>query len=288
MTRTATRQSGSAYGYEPRSYRSRMFTGRSQAGGVGRVFSLGGASTRFAPDYEELGRENMNFAERLLLANEGTAFGISDLWVAAATQADDQYSQIEYLSDNEEGEEDRQSQYGIDDEGEEPDFFGYGSAPPSLEDLRGTAQLHAARSPSRADDSGLLPRTTTMDSRASMSARRVPSGRERIFSTAASTRPRRDSLASSMRAPALYSNTGLASQPVLLSPGIKTPQNENQNFGSLAAIPESGSSSRVFSGSTANVKPEGSLIWLLPVALIAQQSLVALHGTAMDQIFMFV
>lgn len=172
LSRTSTRQSNSAF--TPAESRYPTMRRGFRAGGGMRNASVA-TSTRYAPDYEyggglegDEGRPTLtqrfvlltffyfkgvaDKKDRLLLANEGAVFQISDLWVAAATQNDDTYSTYE-LEPSEVGAgpdsvfEDDESRVEFDDEAEEgetsrdgePDFFGFGTAPPSLEDIRGVA-----------------------------------------------------------------------------------------------------------------------------------------------------
>lgn len=123
ISRTSTRQSnafipGSAYGYDrSTTYSRRPFAWRDlgQTNSIrsnsytlnrrsSRTISLArsfGDGTHYAPDYDQLNREEttpaLNFAQRLLLANEDAVFGLHDVWLAAATtqERDDEYSQID-------------------------------------------------------------------------------------------------------------------------------------------------------------------------------------------------
>lgn len=232
-------------------------------------------------------------ADRLLLANEPAVFSISDLWVSAATRADEQFSQAYSESVFEDDDDDAESRIGIDETGEEPDFFGYGSAPPSVvpsrEDLRGEARRQdEERSRS---ETVAVPR---LDS-PSLSAPRERStsgerdGRVFSYGTRAGERLRRASVASSApRGPALFANTGLDPSSLgMASPGLPTargrddtPGESTFNFNPLAAIPEQRAPSiiEIEAGTTGEVsteKPE-SLIRQLPLAMIAQYAYVDL------------
>lgn len=227
---------------------------------------------------------------RLLLANEGAVFSLSDLWVADATRVDDQYSQYDGNESVFEDEEDP-----LEDEGAEPDFFGYGTAPPSLEDIRS----HAARqdiiqlssdtlSPSRLPSStvpGTRNRARTMESR------RSPSGeRERVISFG---NKYRNSMASSPRTPAIYANTGLNPQSFAgaMSPSLPTTVQSDSSY--MTAIPEARPASIIEIEAPSSPrsmlemeKPPVSLLRQLPLVLIGQYALLALHGTVCDAVFM--
>lgn len=295
-----TSGAGSAYGYDSgtRVPGGRRNTARSNF----RNASVATAN-HYAPDYDDE-HQDLTFAERcagsflfslpgfsddfcrLLLANDQAIFGISDLWVAQATQADDQVSQVDY---EESVFEDDESRMDIDGEHseDEPDFFGFGTAPPSLEDLRG----HAAQQDELRGRYGDAPRASPSLNvpRSRPESKRSPS-RERVASYGG--RHRRDSMASS-RGPAIFANTGLnpqslGSAAVLLSPGIKDAPEESA-FNPMTAIPEMRPASIIEHDLNADVenleeKVPVPLLRQLPLAMIAQYALLALHGTVCDQV----
>lgn len=232
---------------------------------------------------------------RLLLAHEGAVFSLSDLWVAAATQ-----NEQEQDADAEQDEQARQDESVFEDDesrlefgdggGEgEPDFFGFGTAPPSLDDLRATAALQTS--------TGLRgygpPPGAAFDSTSSnrLYLRNASSGRPGPL--------RRPSLALSSRGPGIFSNTGLnpssLASAALLSPSRQV---DSPLFSALDAIPERAASSNSEAtilgaepGVVVEEEPQQldnvvSLLRQLPLALIAQYALLALHNTANDQVFM--
>lgn len=217
---------------------------------------------------------------RLLLANEGAVFSLSDLWVAEATRTDDPYDDLESVF--EDGDDDQASR--AEDEGE-PEFFGYGTAPPSMENLRGqAAQQDAARSEEpRRSPSLAIPRTNTMDS--------TMSDRERAVSYG--TRYHRGVSISSPRTPAIYSNTGLDPQSLASTAMISPPSQNDSAFNPMAGIPETRPSSIIEieaplspGAMVLDEKKEVSLIRQLPLVIIGQYALLALHGTVCDAVFM--
>lgn len=149
---------GSAYGYEPSvlggpaarrpSHASNMTgpqafarsqqTGRQVvSGSVGARYSMApsgmGSAFNYAPDFEAVGEDaalapapRLNFAQRFLLANDDAVTSITDLWVAAAINADDTYDVIEDDIDYDEVEDDgnesqaleQDSSYSEEDEDE--------------------------------------------------------------------------------------------------------------------------------------------------------------------------
>jgi hypothetical protein len=244
------------------------------------------------------------------MANEQAVFSISDLWVANATrEADDQYSQVDYEESVFDDEESRigGTESRTDDDSHinleaEPDFFGYGSAPPSIEDLRGHARQEELQS-GQASPSLTVPgaRTAGLERSKTPSRDRLHSpargDRERVVSYGGGglARLRRGSVASSAArgAPSIFANTGL--EPVAHAPppppASKAP--DESAFTSLGAIPESRSASMIEhdlgspgDAQSIDEKPEPSPIRQLPLSMIAQYSLLALHGCTCDQVFM--
>lgn len=234
------------------------------------------------------------------------------MWVANATRPDndDQYSQVDYddsVFDEEsrvEGEGD-ESRITLDHE-DEPDFFGYGTAPPSLDDIRGTAARQELTVPdvtrSRSPSSE-RPGYRRAPSSAYSGGGGPGAPRDRDASTA--SRFRRGSVTSSTfpgGRPAIFSNTGL--DEATLAGGaaaaqVTTPnaRPDESTFNPMAPIPESGRAPSIVyhpseDGDNASLHsvepPEQSLIRQLPLGMIVQYSLLALHGCTCDQVFMSV
>lgn len=314
LGRTPTRQSGvvgvgSAYGYQARFPGGRRYTNRSQMRKISMARSIArsvGGETQFAPDYEDMEHaepQHLNFAQRLLLANEDAVFGLHDVWLAAATtqeQEQEEYSQADPNDDWQENsvfEDDEESRLERDSEDGGRYGFGYdGSEPPSTEDLRARAAAQAA------GDSSLHVPGSKRDS--PMNRFRVGSRVDRN-SFATNNGPahydlRRPSISSTR--PAIFSNTGLATPP-LLSPAISQAEQPffEQGAGTmmaasgqapgLAAIPETRPLSYDDEAeveaqpATAEKKPP-SVFGMLPLAIIAHYAVLAFHGTTCDQVFM--
>ncbi|KAM0750505.1 hypothetical protein T439DRAFT_289689 [Meredithblackwellia eburnea MCA 4105] len=295
----ATRASGSAYGYAERP-RYASIRRNTNTGSQFRVMSVG-TSTRYAPDYDQyegIEEQQLNFAERLLLANEPAVFSLSELWVTAATRADEQMAYTESVFED---EDDVESRIGIDEAGEEPDFFGYGSAPPSIapstEDLRAQARLQDEPR-GRPDTSAATSGANTPARPSSPSLGVPPLGGGALRSPSRGYGPQDravSSTASSARGPALFANTGLDPSSLgMASPGINAGPKAGLDaagesaFNPMAAIPEQRAPSivEVDVENQEEEKTQEGLIRQLPLAMIAQYALVALHGTTCDQIFL--
>ncbi|KDE03849.1 hypothetical protein MVLG_05672 [Microbotryum lychnidis-dioicae p1A1 Lamole] len=344
--RASHRFSGSAYGYgrlgpgsETGTSGMRMPSARRPAGrSASRTMSVA-TTNAYAPDYD-FDRGDFSFAQRLLMANEQAVFSISDLWVANATrEADDQYSQAEYTESVFEDEESRiggtgtnagrtnTSRVAGDDESrldvdesrfslsDEPDFFGYGTAPPSMEDLRGHARLQESQqggsgtiSPgaeSLALPGQARPRDRSV-SRVTMPDRYASPNRISSYGGGLTQRYRRGSMASSAApgrgAPSIFANTGLDDETLVQSTqyapppgslGVKTDEyGAGGGFDPMAAIPEGRPASVIEyneegDADSVEVKADTTgLLTQLPLSMIAQYSLLALHGCTCDQIFL--
>lgn len=223
------------------------------------------------------------------MANEGAVFSLSDLWVAAATQKEEEDAEDTDAEAEAEADsvfEDDESRIEFADDDVEPDFFGFGTAPPSLDDIRATA---AAQSVDRLRGYG-SPSLT------------VPTPRSRLASGTSYGRSnayRRPSIINygSYRGPGIFANTGLHQASLASAPILSPKAAEiDSPFNTMDAIPER--LSGVSTDATATQQDlleeqqieedpnPASLIRQLPLALIAQYALLALHCTATDQVFM--
>ncbi len=288
-----------ASGYDPISMRIPSMRRRSQY----RTASVmtGATSTRYAPDFEE-GGAPASFAERFLMSNNNRTFNLAELWVAGKTrEAGEEYAQSEYDASvfdpttATDVEAPGDSRFSLDEDHEgEPDFRGYGSVVPSLQDLRAEARRQDQASEATTTGTGHTagPSTDTIQPLDSSFERGFSRDRgQRIFSGASVGRPggRRMSMASSFRGASIFSNTGLDPQTLAQAmaqprtPVVEAPHGAD----GLLGIPEGRPASIV--DLEANDEPEPTtlqLIWQLPVGVIAQYGLVALHGTSCDQVFL--
>uniref|UniRef100_A0A0K3CNN8 Palmitoyltransferase DHHC domain-containing protein n=1 Tax=Rhodotorula toruloides TaxID=5286 RepID=A0A0K3CNN8_RHOTO len=301
--RASFRQYGSAYGYS--SSRRPSQSGFERDSGL-RIPSMRrrqfrsvsmATSARYDPENEV----DHSFAERLLLANNQAVFSLSDVFLAKAA-ADDQFTAIEYEGSVFERDDDEESRIeGIEaDANSEYGDIGFGTAPPSMEDLRGEAARQAVQhdKDTSAAAAGIPRPTSPVSSAAPRRANALVSpNRERVVSYAPSApRLRRFSNASSVRPMSIYSNTGLAPETIASSAAqlvaVSAQQPNESAFAPMAGIPESRPASIVehpdeaSDAGTAVPEPgPTALLWSLPLAMICQYLCVGLHGTACDQLF---
>lgn len=288
---------GTSYGYEPRSYKTfanRRMTNQSTLNNhrgsfVNRRISTT-ASTAYAPDYEQQFEDhysNLNFAQRLLLANEPAVFNISDLWVAAAQiqDSDEIYSQLEYdedVFDDDDLETTNRSSRAFDE---------YASEPPSLENLRAAADRQLMRTHTASSlQSGKIsfaPSEDTQKKRSNQSSA--------IFSPKQRVTSRKTSQASVR--PTIFNNTGLRNDAIPTSPYVKEEMISAPviDSNSLAPIPE-GKQAALLSPPAVStplqpfppqvVEEKPSIMRELPLSIIAQLFMLAFHGVSTDQVFM--
>lgn len=250
---SSVRQYGSAYGYS-NSGRYGSQSGFERDSGL-RIPSMRrrgyrsvsmATSNRYDPENEV----NHSFAERLLLANNQAVFSLSDVFLAKAA-ADDQFTAIEAdgsIFERDEDEESRIEGTDVDANSEYGDV-GFGTAPPSMEDLRGeAARQDVQRAAAEQDAVSPLPPRPTSPSLFAATRRRPDllspqRERERVASYAPSgPRLRRFSGASSVRPVSIYSNTGLAPESLAASAAqlvAASAQQPNESaFAPMQAIPE--------------------------------------------------
>ena len=202
---------------------------------------------------------------------------MSDVFLAKAA-ADDLVSQAyedsiyEQAEDEEEGE-------GGDDANSEYGDVGFGTAPPSMDDLRAAAyrqdQEDGVGSPARSPQP---PPNRNVRS----PAREIMPSFGQHLNKPSFQRLRRGSGASSIRPISIFSNSGLDPE-TLASANTVTRAPDESGFAPMAAIPETRSPSIIEHGEEELEKV--SPISQLPKFLILQYSLLALHGTTNDQLF---
>ena len=221
-----SRADGSAYGYST-SYRNRLASNAGQ-GLAGRRGSLASAIARRRQSRalssgtagEGQGNEGaeLNFAQRLLMANEFAVTNIADLWVAAAINAD---NEDVFLSDSEinEGEEDP-FQDEDEDEEQSPTVAGRAFGGPAQRSLgipspqMGRLSTSSVRRPS---DAGVP----------QLRSPRRPSHRQSIGQIAGTTTDSPRRVSSSV--PAIFSHTG-----------VRTPPNQEQTPSAQPLLPREG------------------------------------------------
>ena len=227
---------GTAYGYGGIRSKHPTLAARAALEAARRV----SAAPRPPPDDDEFEEgegeqaRSLNFARRLLLANEENTFNINDLWVSAAVAQDNAV----FEDDDEEEAED-------EDEEEERTPQPSSNVATPLSDLPATI---ASRRRSRV-----------------VSARSFGSHRfgSRRFSTSSGL-------------PGIFSNTGVHT-PVAAEEEQRDPfASPNPRAGALEAISEA----------QPLAEPAPSTFKSLPLMMIFQYGLLALHNTTHDQLFM--
>ncbi|KAJ3887384.1 hypothetical protein GG344DRAFT_55793 [Lentinula edodes] len=282
-----SRFSGSAYGYS--SHRNRLASNASLARRLsnrrGSAVSSGRRGSNHAdglPLRESFVNE-MNFAQRLLMANENAVTNIADLWVAAALNVD---NEDPFESDSDVGSNQGDGDSDFDD-------------PFEVDDIPASPTTPRPRRSSRASVSGSSIRP------AIGSARQQPFGSPRRPSVPSRAIPIRQSSYSSTSDYGTPTSRRFSNVPSIFShPGVRTPSavldaqqlllrdeeavpadiTENQN---LEPILESRRASTIVpdENEVLHEKPP-SLSSQIPILVIIQYGLLALHSTTHDQIFM--
>ncbi|KAJ8462627.1 hypothetical protein ONZ51_g10778 [Trametes cubensis] len=234
----------------------------------------------------------MNFAQRLLMANENAVTNIADLWVAAAINADNE-DPFESDDEYEEGEFD--SEEAIDDTPavEDEDIFG---SPSTTRDNRFSRRMSGAA----ARPTAHRPSTSSMrPSPFSGSPRRPASGRRYSNLRRGSSSLLRPGLDSdelparrpSGTVPSIFQHVGVRTPPAVLEAQQLLAQAEAEEMDALAPIAEGQQASREMSpaaGAAAlesTSEKEPSLMSQLPLQIILQYGWLALHSTTHDQVF---
>ena len=280
-----SRAGGSAYGYNG-TYRARLASRGTLAGLGSRRGSMAATSYRGRRESnantlagEPLSASfatgtDLNFAQRLLMANENTVTNIADLWVAAAMNVDNE-DPFESEDEGQFGPQDDEQAVANTpaDEIDELDIFASGQTPRSDRFIRGSSSslaVHHAVSPPRRDSTA--------------NARRPSNALHPAGAEAASPGPGRRF--SSSVAP-IFSHTGVRTPPAVLEAQqllVLADQTEAAaGQDALAPIIEG---SRLAEPESPAVAPhEPSLMSQLPLLIIFQYGLLALHSTTHDQIF---
>ncbi|KAK7689710.1 hypothetical protein QCA50_006349 [Cerrena zonata] len=270
-----SRADGSAYGYNG-SFRHRLYsnmsarTRRGSAATTRRRGSNTGEASGL-PSSVATGSD-MNFAQRLLMANELQVTNIADLWVASATAISNEDYEDPFESD-----EDEDNEVGNLDDIQEGDIFATpsiaGSRPNRFSRRLDSRATIGSKRPSFA---GLRPSIPSLGSprRPSSSQPRVSSGARHV-----SDDPRRPSMTPSMLVPPIFSHVGVRTPLAVLEAQQLLAMGDEEE--GLAPIQES----RARSESDEIVEPEPSLMSQLPILVIIQYGLLALHSTTHDQVF---
>ncbi|KPV75489.1 uncharacterized protein RHOBADRAFT_53461 [Rhodotorula graminis WP1] len=325
--REPSRHQGSAYGYASSRRASQVNFERDSGLRIPSMRRRGFRSTSMATTsrYDADSEVPHSFAERLLLAQNQAVFSLSDVFLAKAA-ADDDFHAVEYDGSVFERDDDEESRIeGVDHDGANSEYegVGFGTAPPSMDDLRGEAARQAAQAPvppfarPGSPSHSLAPQ---QQPRAPRRGTLLSPTRDRIVSHATNpSRQRRVSTSSSARPMSIYDNSGLAPETIASAAGQLVAQHQQQlsapttpdesRFSPMAAIPETRAASIIehgasdddastvidYGGAGVGGGPSAaagdvgsganSVVWQLPLAMIAQYLCVGMHGTACDQMF---
>lgn len=275
-----SRFNGSAYGYAG-SYRSRLASNTTAR----RPSVTSSVRRRRGSNYYSIyhDRENaastsdMNFAQRLLLANENAVTNIADLWVAAAINADneDPFESESEIEDESEALSDSEFDAGSERTGTSIRGGRSGSAShghPRLS-LRASGSLRVPMA------YGSPRRPSAFGSAANL--RSASQSREGLGLT------RQSSFTSNM--PAIFAHPGVKTPPAVLDAqqlllDTQSPPVQEE----LEPILESRRTSQVVDSDPETLLDEKkpSLFSVIPMAIVIQYGLLALHTTTHDQVFM--
>ncbi|KAF9467761.1 hypothetical protein BDZ94DRAFT_1287473 [Collybia nuda] len=287
-TRTFSRTSranGSAYGYTG-NYRNRLASNGTATARKGSITSS--LRRRRGSNYDgtrEVGGEgaDLNFAQRLLMANENAVTNIADLWVAAAMNVD---NEDPFESDSEQGS-DREAE-GLD----LGQMLGENREDHSLDDSATSASRGRRMSPNRTPISHLSrshrPSNATgygtplRSSQPPQSPTHHPSA---FFTRQMDGTP--ISRRSSNAVPSIFSHPGVKAPSAVLGAQQLLARSENDISSDdiLDPIFESRPAMQDNDVESLAEKPP-SLTSQLPLLVIVQYGMLALHTTTHDQVFM--
>jgi hypothetical protein len=287
LTRTFSRNSradGSAYGYSG-SYRRRLASMATRRGSNASSMRRRRGSNPDGPQsFIETG--DLNFAQRLLMANENAVTNIADLWVAAAMNAD---NEDPFESDSESDVD------PLDSDNEVPEVDGLPSTPTRTGRISGRVASNSLRHSLQNRSSALF--TSHLSNTPSNSPRRpstpqAPTSPVRRTSSIFSGAPGGTPLSRrySNTVPTIFSHSGVRTPPAVLDAQQLALRSE-EAVGSDALTPiiedrrTSLSQASTSSAETAVERPP-SISSQLPFLIIIQYGLLALHSTTHDQVFL--
>ncbi|KAK7044747.1 histone H2B [Favolaschia claudopus] len=268
------RANGSAYGYTG-GYRNRLASNATNFSA--RRGSMASSMRRRRGSNVENHRDSttsdMNFAQRLLMANENAVTNIADLWVAAAMNVDNEDPFEETDTEESDGEGDHADVFGDDDLAETDPFISpgrRGGAP--------TVPPSSSRRPSGATP--VRPHALGSPRRPSVPMRH-PSFTQPLAGTPTSRRY-------SSGVPTIFAHPGVKTPPAVLDAQQLLLRTEAEADG-LEPIPESRRASLhspQHDLEAAVEPPPPSMASQLPVVVIIQYGMLALHNTSHDQVFL--
>ncbi|KAH0835856.1 hypothetical protein J3R83DRAFT_9725 [Lanmaoa asiatica] len=266
----SSRANGSAYGYsgnQRRRLANTITPRRSMASTLKSQWS-----TYFDGHPSSYEGSELNFAQRLLIANENAVTNIADLWVAAAMNVDneEQYGLNTGMPTDEE-----QARLDNEEDVEGQDVFG------TVRGRTDSRSIDGARISSQ-----LGPRSSTA---MFTSARGIP--RRSVSRTSAFSSSilggARLSRRSSATGPSIFAHAGVRTPPAVLDAQLR----EAEPSDALTPILERRGSVNAISGTEPGAADEvaekpPSLASQLPILVIIQYGLLALHSTTHDQVFL--
>lgn len=270
-----SRANGSAYGYNG-GFRSRV---ASNANFNPRSRSLSTSMRRRRGSNYDHTRDpptdssDLNFAQRLLLANENAVTNIADLWVASAMNVDNE-NPFEADSDIEDGDA-NSLDLGVSLTRTASDNDPSLSGPPPFGYRSSRLPPHIGGSFSPRTINSLHPSMPVSSLRHSSTVSHRPS----VSFMAPPRRPSTNNVPSIFAHPGVKTPTAVLDAQLLLDSHIEQPPTD-----SLQTIVESRHASQVDVEPLAEKPP--SLISQLPIVVIIQYGVMALHTTTHDQIFM--
>lgn len=293
--RTASRISrinGSAYGYG--SYRNRLAsnattTVRARHGSMASSLRRRRGSNLDGHRESQASESNdLNFAQRLLMANENAVTNIADLWVAAAMNVD---NEDPFESDTEMGSDEDSGEEALDAEENAEHVL-------VDDDAISASVISTPTRHSRRASSNAIP-TARRSSNARGSIRPLRLGSPRLPSSPWPIPERQASFSQPLEG--THISRRFSNAPSIFShPGVKTPAAvldaqqllaadvETAAADSLAPIAESRRVSQIDGQVDVESLAEkpASLSSQLPIMIIVQYGLLALHSTTHDQVFM--
>ncbi|KIY70697.1 major facilitator superfamily MFS-1 [Cylindrobasidium torrendii FP15055 ss-10] len=264
------RPTGSAYGYS--SFRNRLASGatiRTRRGSNASSMRRRRESNRDDMRRDSTTGEDLNFAQRLLVAHGDAVANIADLWVASAMNVDneDPFESDDEMDDENSMSNDIDGQDDVDGTPTPRDRrFSNESGSSRLE---GSAPYGTARRPS-----SFAPRGINIPGR--KTSFNQPHGGSPLLT------PRRAS-----NVPSIFAHPGVKTPPAVDAQQLLLRQ-DSDNSDALAPILESRRQSFIHPDEDveAALEKQPSLFSQLPKSIILQYGLLALHSTTHDQVFM--
>ncbi|KAG1869907.1 hypothetical protein F4604DRAFT_1772380 [Suillus subluteus] len=251
-----TRTNGSAYGYgggnRATSTVSTTTLGARRVSTASTIRRRHGSAFEGPASLTDPG--DLNFAQRLLMANENAVTNIADLWVAAAMNVDN----------DETFEPEQDLDMNVDSE-----YIEHEGIPSSIT----SSPVHRGRSVGR----NLASAIGSPDQRSSV----ITFGQSSRIHSATLGSPALDGVPFALRSPSIFSHPGVRTPSIVLDAQARVQESAGDN--PLLPIMEHGQS--VTESEVPPAKPP-SLTSQLPLVVIFQYGLLALHSTTHDQVFL--